>query len=338
MNNEISSQINNLKIELEQALEIANNTGDFDNLYLDFFSKSSGKVNKLLKILPTLDLSQKKETGVLINSFIQEAKKSIQSSKLSFINSQIKNPLLDLTIKEKTYPTGNLHPITIVTRQINEFFRYYGFSIYEGPDIEMYEYNFQKLNLPLGHPATDLQDSLYIREPDILLRTHTSSIEARLLTEQRPPIRAAFAGPCYRNETVNATNSSFFFQYQGVCVEEGISISNLFSTLEKFHKFLFGDDVKLRFRYKYYPEVSPGVGVDMECKFCHGQGCHVCKYRGYIEVLGSGMIHYNTLKMCGIDPEKYTGFAFGIGLDRLVMQKYEINDIRKLYFQGMVYA
>ncbi|MEN9389843.1 MAG: hypothetical protein RLY61_927 [Candidatus Parcubacteria bacterium] len=338
MNEGLDVKLSNLRLVFQAKLTEAKQTGDFDTLYLAMFSKTNGEVTTLLKTLPTLDLAEKQKAGPLINAFIEEARNTIEHAKTEYLTTSINDPLIDLSLPTNTYPTGNLHPITLVTREINEFFRYYGYSIYEGPDIETAEYNFLKLNLPPGHPATDLQDSMFIQEPEVLLRTHTSSIEARLLTDQKPPIRAAFAGPCYRNETVNATNSSFFFQYQGVCVEQGISIGNLFATLTDFHKFLFGNDVKLRFRYKYYPEVSPGVGVDMECKFCKGQGCSVCKYRGFIEVLGSGMIHYNTLKMCGIDPETYTGFAFGIGLDRLVMQKYEINDIRKLYFHGMVYA
>lgn len=334
----LEDKLTEIRLKFDNLLQDVKDTNDFNHIYLSMFSKTNGEITKLIKAIPGLSAEEKKTAGQLINAFVTEIKDQLESHKQKFLISKISDPLIDLSIPQKSYPIGNLHPITIVTREINNFFRYYGYSIYEGPDIETYEYNFEKLNLPYGHPATDLQDSLYIEEPDILLRTHTSSIEARLLTEQKPPIRAAFAGPCYRNETVNATNSSFFFQYQGVCVEKGISIRNLFATLTDFHKFLFGKDVKLRFRYKYYPEVSPGVGVDMECKFCKGDGCNVCKYRGFIEVLGSGMIHYNTLKMCGIDPEEYTGFAFGIGLDRLVMQTFEINDIRKLYFHGMVYA
>ena len=218
---------------------------------------------------------------------------------------------------------------------MNEFFRYYGFSIVEGPEIETEEYNFRKLNLPEGHPATDLQDTLYIAE-GILLTSHTSSIEARILTSQKPPIRVAFPGKSFRNEKLNSTNAAFFHQYQGVVVDKGITLQHLKNTLEDFHKFLFGDDIELRYRYKYYPEVSPGMGVDMKCKFCDGKGCGVCKQRGWIEVLGSGMIHVNILKMCGIDPDIYTGFAFGMGLDRLVMQRFGIDDIRKLY-GGIVY-
>lgn len=324
---------NQFELELSKALV----SGKFDELYLLMFSKKNGLISNLIKTIPALSPEEKKTSGPIINELQEKIKTRFELTKKDYYKAQVNDPLIDMSLPGNVLPTGNLHPTTLIIREINSFFRYKGFSIYEGPDIESYEYNFKKLNLPLGHPATDLQDTLYISEPDILLRTHTSSIEARLLTNEKPPIRAAFAGACFRNETVNSTNSTFFFQYQGVCVDKGISVGHLFSILTDFHKFLFGDDVELRFRYKYYPEVSPGVGVDMKCRFCGGDGCSVCKYRGFIEVLGSGMIHYNTLKLCGIDPEVYTGFAFGIGLDRLVMQKYAINDIRKLYVQGMVY-
>ncbi len=337
MNAEIEQKIKEIQIKYNKELEKAKTYGDFDALFLAMFSKKNGLLTGLVKLLPSLEFEAKKAMGPAINQLQADIKRSIEEEKAKFKQKAIKDPLIDQSIPGTPFKTGHLHPTTQTIRRINEFFRYYGYSTYDGPHIEEYEYNFARLNLPVGHPATDLQDSVYVMEPDIMLRTHTSSIETRILSEFKPPIRAAFAGACYRNETVNATNSAFFHQYQGVVVDKGITIQNLFSTLTDFHKFLFGDDVELRFRYKYYPEVSPGVGVDMKCKFCGGNGCSVCKHRGYIEVLGSGMIHYNTLKMCGIDPEVYTGFAFGIGLDRLVMQTYEINDIRKLYFEGLVY-
>jgi phenylalanyl-tRNA synthetase alpha chain len=336
VHSEIEQKIKEIQQKYNQELEKAKNSGNFDELFLAMFSKKNGLLTNLVRTLPELSTEVKKSLGPAINQLQNDIKQSIQEEKDKFFQKTINDPLIDQSVPANPYATGNLHPTTVTINKINEFFRYYGYSTYDGPHIEEYEYNFARLNLPKGHPATDLQDSIYIAE-DTLLRTHTSSIETRILSTYKPPIRTAFAGACYRNETVNATNSAFFHQYQGVVVDKGISIKHLFATLTDFHKFLFGDDVELRFRYKYYPEVSPGVGVDMKCKFCHGEGCTVCKYRGYIEVLGSGMIHYNTLKMCGIDPEVYTGFAFGIGLDRLVMQSYEINDIRKLYFEGMVY-
>jgi phenylalanyl-tRNA synthetase alpha chain len=178
----LEEKLTNLRVLFQNKLTEANQTGDFDTLYLTMFSKTNGEITKLLKTLPTLGIEEKKKAGPLINAFIEEARSTIEQTKAEYLHTSVNDPLIDLTLPANTYPTGNLHPITIVTREINEFFRYYGYSVYEGPDIEKYEYNFQKLNLPLGHPATDLQDSLYLKEPDVLLRTHTSSIEARLLS------------------------------------------------------------------------------------------------------------------------------------------------------------
>jgi len=317
-------------IELKNSFDLDLTTLPKDEIYLKYFSKNTGLITNLIKEIPKLSIEERKVWGPKINSLSKDFEEKIN---LIEENSKL---IIDETIKLSKPDKGYLHPTTETIRAMNEFFRYYGFSVVEGPEIETEEYNFRKLNLPENHPATDLQDSLYL-EPGILLRTHTSSVETRILTENQPPIRVVVPGKCFRNETLTATNSSFFYQYQGVVVDKGITIKNLIQTLTDFHHYLFGDDVVLRFRYKYYPEVSPGLGTDIQCRFCKGEGCSVCKYRGYIEVLGSGMIHYNTLKMCGIDPEIYTGFAFGMGLDRLVMQRYKIDDIRKLYGGGIVY-
>jgi len=312
----------------EKDLEVST---DLDALYLKYLGRQ-GILTKELKSLKEKSIEEKRKLSPKLNKLKKEFDQKIKN-KQNLINNTSN---IDLTIPASPINTGMLHPTTQVIREMNKFFRYYGFSIAEGPEIETYEYNFGKLNLPKDHPATDLQDTLYIKGGK-LLRTHTSSVEARVLTNYMPPIRVAFSGKCYRNETSTSTNTPFFHHYQGVAVDKGITIQHLMGILEEFHKFLFGNDVELRFRYKYYPEVSPGLGVDMKCTFCTGKGCSVCKHRGWIEVLGSGMIHYNTLKMCGIDPEEYTGFAFGVGLDRIVMQRFGINDIRKLYNGGMVY-
>ncbi len=331
---QLQAKINQLQQNFQADLKQVNSLDDLEQLRLKYLSKKHGLTTQLLKQLATLSPQDKKTYGPLLNQLKQTQLKTIKelAAKLNQSNSN-----LDLTIPQPPANLGRLHPTTQIIQQINDFFRYYGFSIGEGPEIEDIEYNFRKLNLPEGHPATDLQDSLFIQEPNLLLRTQTSSIEARILTQYDPPMRVVAPGVCYRNETTNATNAAFFYQYQGFVVEKGITIQHLKEMLTKFHQFLFGDDVKLRFRYKYYPEVSPGMGVDMQCRFCHGKGCQVCKHRGWIEVLGSGMIHYNTLKACGIDPEIYTGFAFGMGLDRLVMSKFAINDIRKLYGGKLTY-
>ncbi|MFC1622278.1 phenylalanine--tRNA ligase subunit alpha [Patescibacteria group bacterium] len=320
--------VNKIKTTFKKELKT---TKDLDKLYLKYLGRQ-GIVTGELKNLKNKSLAQRKKLGPELNKLKAELTQQIEKTK----KSQTKKSDKDLTIPVKPQNIGYLHPTTQIIREMNKFFRYHGFSIMEGPEIETEEYNFRRLNLPKGHPATDLQDTLYVKG-DILLRTHTSSVEARVLSDYKPPIRAVVAGKVYRNETPNATNVPFFHHYQGFVVDKGITLQHLKGTLDQFHRFLFGDDVKLRFRYKYYPEVSPGMGVDMQCEFCKGRGCIVCKHRGWVEVLGSGMIHYNTMKMCGIDPEEYTGYAFGIGLDRLVLQRFGIDDIRKLYDGGMVY-
>jgi phenylalanyl-tRNA synthetase alpha chain len=324
-----------IRKEFTEKIARAGDLHQLDDIYLTLFSKKHGEITNLMKELVLLPLEEKQQAGPEVNKLQDELKQAVEERKNALEWEKYQDPLIDLTYPERPLTSGMLHPTTQIIREMNSFFRYYGYSIVEGPEIETEEYNFRKLNLPEGHPATDLQDTLYVKN-NILLRTHTSSIESRILSEQEPPIRTAFPGKCYRNETLNATNAAFFHQYQGVVVDKGINMQHLMATLDKFHRYLFGDDIKIRFRYKYYPEVSPGLGVDLLCLFCHGDGCNACQQRGWTEVVGSGMIHYNTLKMCGIDPEIYTGFAFGMGLDRLVMQRLAINDIRKLY-GGLVY-
>lgn len=333
----LQGEISELTTQFTSDLSSINNQTDLDTLYLKYLGKK-GDTTQLLKKLQSLTLQDKKTFGPKLNELKQSQLDAINAKKLELAKQKSGAQAYDLTIPGIPSPTGRLHPTTVIIREMNEFFRSQGFSIGEGPEIEDVEYNFRRLNLPDGHPATDLQDSLFIEEPNLLLRTHTSSIETRMLSDHQPPMRVVVPGKCYRNETTSTTNSAFFYQYQGFVVDKDINMGHLKGVLTKFHQFLFGDDVKLRFRYKYYPEVSPGMGVDMECRFCHGTGCQVCKYRGFIEVLGSGMIHYNTLKACGIDPEIYTGFAFGMGLDRLVMSKYGLTDIRKLYGGEIVYT
>lgn len=335
---QIESQYKSCRESFLEKIDATSTNADLDILYLEYLGRK-GVTTNLLRQLKDMSAEDKKQYGPILNK-LRTNQESTIASKREILSNTNKYSAIDLTIPGVIITTGRLHPTTTIIREMNEFFRYLGFSIGEGPELEDVEYNFRRLNLPEGHPATDLQDSLFVKEPQYLMRTHTSSVETRILSEyhDKLPLRVVVPGKCYRNETNSATNTSFFYQYQGFVVDKGITIQHLKDTLTKFHQFLFGDDVKLRFRYKYYPEVSPGMGVDMQCRFCKGSGCSVCKYRGFIEVLGSGMIHYNTLKACGIDPEIYTGYAFGMGLDRLVMSKYGIKDIRKLYGGELVYV
>ena len=269
---DIQKRVREITLDFEEDLKRAKLSGGFDELYLRYFSKNHGITALLLKELPKLGEEEKKKYGSILNALQNSQKETIESAKNLYQEEQISNPLIDLTLPEKPKKTGMLHPTTQVIREMNDFFRYYGFSVAEDREIETVEYNFRKLNLPEDHPATDLQDTLFIKQPNILLRTHTSSVEARILTNYKPPIRVVTPGKVYRNETANKSNSSFFHQYQGVVVDKGITMQNLKATIQTFLQFLFGESVKIRFRYKYYPEVSPGMGVDIGCTFCEGNG------------------------------------------------------------------
>jgi len=297
----------------------------------------TGLINKLFSEIK--NAPNPREYGQQLN----ELKKNIEElilEKSKTVTSQIKN--LKLKIKNSDFSLkkiGHLHPITQTERQLNEVFRKLGFSIYTSPEIVTDEYNFTRLNVPADHPARDMQDTIYIKEPEYLLRTQTSTIESYLLQAKSKdlPIRAAFPGSVYRNEKVNRSNHFVFHQYQAVVVDKGITMKDLIGTMDLMFKTLYGDKVVVRYRCKYYPEVEPGVGPDMQCFSCKGKGCPLCKYAGWIEMGGSGMIHPNVLKAAGIDPEIWSGFAFGMGLDRWTMAENHIKDIRTLMGGNLAY-
>lgn len=288
-----------------------------------------GKLALLMNNLKTLPLEQKREQGPIL----QRAKQELSSIfdevyKKLLTGSAHKQPKALFPVN--SVKVGHLHPITEVINQMNNLFMRMGYSIYESPEIETDEYNFQRLNVPVGHPAREMQDSLYIEEPKWLLRTQTSSIEARALAKLKPPFRIVCPGRTYRNEKANKSNHFIFHQYQLVVVQERVTLGELFGTIKMVFEELYGPDVVIRFRNKYYPEVEPGVGPDMRCFSCKGKGCAVCKNVGWIEMAGAGIIHEKVLKAAGIDTNKFMGYAFGLGLDRWIMAKYNISDIRTL--------
>ena len=315
--------------DFEKDLASIKNPQQLEEVRIKYLGRN-GVINDLLKGLSEFSQDKKREQGKAVNAFKNSVESGLKKRHAEISKKKV-SANFDTSLPGKKPIVGDLHPTTQVIRKINSFFRYLGYSVYDGPEIETNEFNFEKLNLPLDHPARDLADTLYIQEPEILLRTHTSSVEARALTNEKLPVRIVVPGKVYRNETSNPTNNSIFYQYEGLVVDKNISLANLKGTLVEFVKFLYGPDTKTRFRCKYYPQVEPGAGLDVQCTFCHGKGCPVCKYRGYIEILGSGLVHPNMLKACGIDPSKWSGFAFGMGLDRLVMLEYGIKDIRRLY-------
>lgn len=331
MSPDVTSHLSQAQAAALTAVAAATTAAQLEAVRIEYLGKKS-PLAEASQALKTAEVAVKKELGQAINAY-KTAVSDALAARVAEVGTTATTPDAELdTSLPGVRPTiGHLHPTTVVIRKINSFFRYLGYSVYEGPEIESNEFNFEKLNLPKDHPARELADTLYIVEPEVLLRTHTSSVETRAMTQESLPLRIMVPGKVYRNENSNTTNNSMFYQYEGLVVDKGLSMADLKGTLNRFVRFLYGDDVKTRFRCKYYPQVEPGAGLDIQCRFCHGDGCSVCKYRGWIEVLGAGMVHPNVLKACGIDSAEYSGFAFGLGLDRLVMLTYGINDIRKLY-------
>lgn len=272
-----------------------------------------GLINQLFSKIKNQNASNRQQYGRQLNKLKSQLQDLIkkQISEIKPTLSKEKQNLPSAPSYASLPKLGHLHPITITENQINSLFKKLGFSIYDGPEIETDEYCFEKLNVPKDHPARELQDSIFIKKPEILLRTQTSSIETRLLNQEKPPFKASFPGRVYRNEKVNRSNHFMFHQYQGVVVDKNISLKNLFSVFNLLFKHLYGNKVKVRYRCKYYPEVEPGVGLDMQCFNCHGNGCAICKGAGWIEMGGAGIIHPYTLNKSGINPKKWRGFAFG---------------------------
>lgn len=245
---------------------------------------------------------------------------------------KIKNETIDVTMPGAKIPLGKKHPITIVLDEIYDIFVGMGFSIAEGPEVEYDHYNFEALNIPKDHPARDTQDTFYIND-NIVLRTQTSPMQVRTMEKQKPPIRVIAPGRVYRSDAVDATHSPVFHQIEGLVVDKGITMGDLKGTLEVFAKALYGEDTGVRFRPHHFPFTEPSAEMDITCFKCHGKGCPLCKGEGYIEVLGCGMVHPKVLRGCDIDPEVYSGFAFGMGLERLVMRRFKIDDLR-LFFEN----
>ncbi len=309
-------------------------SSDYDSVYIKYLGKK-GLVNNLFQEANALPQEEKIPHLKQINQLKSKLESDIETLKTKEKNQESRG--VDLTMPAGASRTGHLHPLTIVKRDLYQFFHYYGFSVFDGPEIETDFYNFELLGVPKDHPARELQDTLYILEPDFLLRTQTSSIEARVLSENEPPIRFVVGDRAYRNETNNRNNSSFFHQFQGVYVDRNVTIGNLKWIFTKSLKHILGDETTIRFRAKYYPEVEPGISPDILCWNCSGEGCEVCKKRGWIEIAGGGIIHPHTLEKSGIDSSIYSGFAFGWGLDRIAMAKFGIKDLRVLYDGSLTY-
>lgn len=315
---------------LERDLKAAATLQRLDELEIAYLGRN-GAVNNLFKALKSKSIEERKALGQKLNNLKNELERLLRDKREQLLANIKAAPDIDVTLPGKPVRLGRLHPHTIVRRAMNDIFKQLGFSVYEGPHIETDEYVFERANLPKNHPARSLQDTIIIENPEILLRSHTSSVQSRAMEALELPIRLVVPGFAFRYETPNQTNHFIFLQYEGIAVAEDITMADLYGTLERFCKVFFGPDTKVRIRCKYYPQVEPGCGLDIMCAFCAGSGCAVCKRRGWVEIAGAGMVHANMLRANGIDPYKYSGFAWGMGFDRIVMQKLNIDDIRKLY-------
>jgi phenylalanyl-tRNA synthetase alpha chain len=321
------TQINNLKEEIDNFSSSDKNPAETFRIQ---FIGSNGSVKSLMGEMRNVPAENKKEMGLALNELKLFAENKYEELKSSTSNRQVAaEELIDLTLPGNSLKVGSRHPISIVRNKIVSIFQRLGFAVAEGPEIEDDWHNFTALNLPETHPARDMQDTFYVsQDPAWMLRTHTSSVQVREMEKGILPIRIICPGRVYRNETISARAHCFFHQVEGLYIAEKVSFADLKQTLYFFVQEMFGEKMKVRFRPSYFPFTEPSAEMDISCLICGGNGCNVCKHTGWVEILGCGMVHPNVLKNCGIDPNKYSGFAFGMGIERITMLKYQIKDLR----------
>ena len=325
-----------LKAIRDAAIEGINNASkeaEIEELRIKYLGKKS-ELTAILKQLGSLSPEERPIMGQLVNQAKQEIEDLIANKKEILINEgilqKLKDETIDITMPAKEIKVGKLHPLNTVLNDMIDIFQSMGFDVVDGPEVETDHYNFECLNVPEDHPARDMQDTFYLAE-NLLLRTQTSAAQIRTMETRKPPIRVICPGRVFRSDEVDATHSPVFHQIEGLVVDKGITMCDLKGVLEQFAQEIYGSDTKVKFRPSFFPFTEPSVEVDVTCSECGGKGCRVCKGSGWIEILGAGMVHPNVLKSCGIDPEEYSGFAFGIGLDRLTTTRYKISDIRLLF-------
>ena len=316
------------------------NPDELELFRLKFLSKK-GQISEIFDEFRNVPQEDKKEFGLKINILKQNALDKYNLLKSELLNKEDIPVTSDLTRPPFPYSSGSRHPISIIRNEIIEIFKRIGFTVSEGPEIEDDDHVFTKLNFAHEHPARDMQDTFYISRLsseesnplDILLRTHTSSVQVRVMENQKPPIRTISPGRVFRNEAISARAHCIFHQVEGLYIDESVSFADLKQTLLFFAREMFGKETEIRLRPSYFPFTEPSAEMDVSCKICGGKGCNVCKYTGWLEILGCGMVHPNVLDACNIDSTKYTGYAFGMGIERLTMLKYQVNDLR-LYFEN----
>lgn len=330
-------QLEAIRAEAEAALKNIETLEELDNARIKFLGKK-GDLTAVLKTMGSLAPEERPVVGQLANQIRSDIAAGIEAKTKELKDAAQEARLLaetiDVTLPGEPVEIGHEHPLSLVLDEVKEIFMGMGFEIAQGPEVEWDYYNFEALNIPKDHPARDTQDTFYITD-NMLLRTQTSGTQIRVMEQKKPPIRMIAPGRVYRSDAVDATHSPLFHQIEGMAIDEGITMGDLVGTLETFAKRLYGSDTKIRLRPHHFPFTEPSCEIDVSCFKCGGKGCSMCKNEGWIEILGAGMVHPQVLRNGGIDPDKYSGFAFGLGLERLVMFAYEMDDMRMLYENDM---
>ena len=336
----MEEKIEELKREAAEAVKkAAKNLNDLNEIRVKYLGKK-GEITGLLRGLGKLSKEDRPRIGQIVNEARQQLETLIADKndelKAKELESRLASEKIDVTLPGRQMPLGHLHPLTLTLNRIKDIFMTMGFSVEEGPEIERDYFNFEALNLPKDHPARDMQDSFYITE-EILMRTQTSPVQARTMQSHEPnsPIRMIAPGRVYRRDDYDATHSPMFTQVEGLVIDKGISLADLKGTLELFLHQIFNENVGVRFRPSFFPFTEPSAEVDISCVMCHGKGCRVCKGTGWLEILGAGMVHPHVLEMSGYDPKKVSGFAFGLGVERIAMLSYGVDDLRLFYDNDM---
>ncbi|MGE5480047.1 MAG: phenylalanine--tRNA ligase subunit alpha [Chloroflexota bacterium] len=327
----MTQDVQNLRAELEEALKNINSQEELESFRLKYLVKK-GAVQALFDRLKEAPPAEKPILGKDLNILRKFAEGAYAELKEKFEASEATSPTIDLTLPGRKHFEGSLHPVMQTLDKMVDIFREMGFVVAEGPDVEDGYHNFDALNFPPDHPARDMQDTFFIKQGDeTLLRTHTSPVQVRVMQAMKPPIRAIMPGRVYRNEAISARALAEFHQIEGLYIDKNVSFAELKATIIRFAKKMYGEDSKFRFRPSFFPFTEPSAEVDISCYLCGGKGCRICKYQGWLEIAGCGMVHPNVLREGGIDPEVYSGFAFGFGIERVTLLTTGIPDIRMLY-------
>lgn len=328
----LNEQITSIRSGFNDEINSAKSAADIEEIRIKYLSRN-GLLSQLFDKLKEIPKDQKPLFGKELNLLRNELTQKWENKKNEFnLLSEKKSSFIDLTLPGTSYPTGGKHILTQTLDEIKNIFKSLGFSVYEGPEVESDYYNFEALNFPADHPARDMQDTFFISEK-FLLRTHTTPVQVRILENHKPPVRAIMPGRVYRNEAVSARSYCMFHQVDGIYVDTDVTFAELKGTLVSFAKQFYGEELKYRFRPSFFPFTEPSAEMDITCFLCKGKGCKICKHTGWLEILGCGMVDPNVFKFVDVDPEKYTGYAFGMGIERIGLLKYGITDIR-MYFEN----